>query len=165
MKQSISRRLMLLAAVPLVALFAACDRHPTGQDDHDGLTRVEIIDRGQTERPVVATWTRTGGWQGTLPSISLATPQQRVSLGARIYGEGNQELTLSRTGESSVRWSMALNAPAGIIVNDDSRGDRFHGDHVHIYGQTAGTTRIQFVLWHIDHADGATDPVEIRVVN
>lgn len=156
---------MLAASVPLVALFAACDRHPHEPNGHDDLHRVEIIDRGQTESPVVATWTAATGWQGTLPSISLSTPTQRASLGARIYDDDNQQLTLTEGGENSIRWALAPNAPAGVIVTDDSRGQRFHGDHVHIYGQAAGTTRIQFLLWHFDHADGATDPIEIRVVD
>jgi hypothetical protein len=163
--KSIARRLALLAALPLVAAVAACDRHPTDHGHQDDFSRVEIIDRGQTERPVVATWTRAGGWQGTLPNVSLSSTNQRISLGARIYDDRNQEVTLSRTGEYSVRWALAPNAPTGIVRTDDSRGERFHGDHIHIHGQAAGTTRIQFVLWHIDHADGETTPIELRVVN
>jgi hypothetical protein len=31
-------------------------------------------------------------------------------------------------------------------MTDDSRGERFHGDHIPIYAQAPGTTRIQFVL-------------------
>jgi hypothetical protein len=104
MKQPFARRLMLLVAVPLVTLVTACDRHPHEPHGHPGMSRVEIIDRGQTERPVVATWTPAGGWQGELPAISLATQNQRISLGARIYDEHNHEMTLSRTGEHSVLW-------------------------------------------------------------
>jgi hypothetical protein len=164
MKQ-FTRKMLILAVAPLITIIAACDRHPThGHDDHT-LGRVEIIDRGQTDRPVVATWTPAAGWQGALPDISLASTQQRVSLGARIFSADNTERPLSRDGEYSVRWSLAPNAPTNIIVNDDSRGDRFHGDHIHIYGQTAGTAPIQFVLWHVDHADGASAPINIRVVN
>jgi hypothetical protein len=162
MKQFV-RRIALLAVVPLLT-FAACDRHPTDRNGGHTLGRVEIIDRGQTERPVVATWTPAAGWQGTLPDISMSSTNQRISLGARIFDANNNERPLSRTGEYSVRWSLAGNAPTGIVVNDDSRGDRFHGDHIYIYGQAPGTTQIQFLLWHGDHADGATGPIGIRVV-
>jgi hypothetical protein len=164
MKQ-LTRKMFILALAPLMTVVAACDRHPTDAHDDHSLGRVEIIDRGQTARPVVATWTPAAGWQGTLPDISLSSTQQRISLGARIFSADNQERQLSRDGEYSVRWSLAPNAATGIVVNDDTRGDRFHGDHIHIYGQAAGITPIQFVLWHIDHADGATAPINIRVVN
>jgi hypothetical protein len=165
MKFNTARRFALLAAVPLVAALAACDRHPHEPHEDHSLGRVEIIDRGQTERPVVATWTPSAGWEGAIPNISLATTNQRISLGANIFDASGVQRPLSRDGEYSVRWSLTPTSTTGIVVNDDSRGERFHGDHIHIYGQDAGTTTIQFVLWHVDHADGATDPIEIRVVD
>ncbi len=40
----------------------------------------------------------------------------------------------------------------------------FHCDHIHFYpDEVAGTVGIQFLLWHIDHADEVTDPINIRV--
>jgi hypothetical protein len=39
----------------------------------------------------------------------------------------------------------------------------FHCDHVHIYPEAAGTVEVAFVLWHVDHADGETTPIRIRV--
>jgi len=164
MTQFFARRLMLLAVLPFVALVAACDRSPVDPGADHSLGRVEIIDRGQTARPVVATWTPAAGWSGEIPAISMSSERQRISIGARIFNAAGEERELSRTGEYSVRWSLAPNAPTGIVVNDDSRGDRFHGDHIHIYGAAAGTTQVQFVLWHIDHADGATAAVPVRVI-
>jgi hypothetical protein len=163
MKQLGAGRFVLLVLVPL-ALVAGCDRQPSGPGDHT-LGRVEIIDRGQTDRPVVALWTAEAGWTGGLPDVRLSTTNQRISLGARIFDLGGQERALVRDGEYSVRWALAPGAAAGILVVDDSRGERFHGDHIHIYGQAVGSTRIEFLLWHGDHADGATEPIEIRVVN
>jgi hypothetical protein len=165
MMQHLFRRVLMLGALAVVAVTAACDRHPHEPNGAHTLGRVEIVDRGQTERPVVATWTPAAGWQGALPQISLASANQRISLGARIFDAQGTERTLARNGEYSVRWALAQGAPAGIVVTDDSRGERFHGDHIHIYAQAAGTTNLQFVLWHIDHADGATAPIEIRVTN
>jgi hypothetical protein len=158
------RKLACLTVAALFAVTAACDRTPTGGADHT-LGRVDIIDRGLTDRPVVASWTPTQGWTGALPSIVMSTERQRVSLGVRMYSADGTERELSRTGEYSARWSLAPNAATGIIVNDDSRGDRFHGDHIHIYGNAVGTTQIQFLLWHGDHADGATASIPIAVVD
>jgi hypothetical protein len=157
--------LLLRVAAALTISMAACDRHPHDPGTTHSLGRVEIIDRSQDERPVVASWTAAGGWQGTLPDISLATTPGRISLDARIHDANNQERELSADGEYSVQWTLAPNAPLGVVVNDDSRGNRYHGDHVHVYGQAPGTTRIQFVLWHMDHSDGATPPIDIRVIN
>jgi hypothetical protein len=39
----------------------------------------------------------------------------------------------------------------------------FHCDHLHFYAESAGTVDVRFLLWHVDHADGATDPIRIRV--
>jgi hypothetical protein len=160
MNRSVRNLVMLLAGA---GLLAACDRETTGLDDHT-LGRVDIIDRGQTAQPVVATWTREAGWSGSLPEISLSSPQQRIALGARIFNAQGEERVLSETGRYSVRWGLASNAAEGVVVANDSRGERFHGDHVHIYGSAPGTTQIQFVLWDIDHSDGATTAIDISVV-
>jgi len=40
----------------------------------------------------------------------------------------------------------------------------FHCDHLHFYPLSAGTVDVEFALWHIDHADGSTDPLRIRVL-
>jgi hypothetical protein len=39
----------------------------------------------------------------------------------------------------------------------------FHCDHVHIYPLTAGTVDVTFTLWHVDHSDGETAPIRLRV--
>ncbi len=39
----------------------------------------------------------------------------------------------------------------------------YHCDHVHIYPEAAGTVDIEFHLWHVDHSDGRTDPIRVRV--
>ncbi|TVR01629.1 MAG: hypothetical protein EA398_09405 [Deltaproteobacteria bacterium] len=39
----------------------------------------------------------------------------------------------------------------------------FHCDHLHIYPKAEGAVPVRFLLWHVDHADGSTDPLTIRV--
>jgi len=155
------------AALAGTVLFAAaCERSPTEPGDHT-LAQVEIIDRGTSGQPVVATWTLDGGWVGELPPISLASPNQRISLGARMISAAGEVRDLT-TGEYSVRWYEAPGATPGIIDAEGARGERFHGDHVHIYAhpsETRGTSSVAFELWHGDHVDGETDPVEVVVTD
>jgi hypothetical protein len=163
MRSLMRKRAALLAVAPLLALAAACDRSPLEPGIHS-MGRVEIIDLEAAGQPVAATWTPAEGWTGTLPDISLGT-NQRVALGARIFDAAGTQRPLSTTGSYSVRWRLAPGATAGVVVADDSRGPRFLGDHVHIFGAAPGTTEIQFILWHIDHEDGATTPIAIGVVS
>jgi hypothetical protein len=145
-----------VAAVSAVALVAAC-----GHDhDHDHeLNRVEIIDRGQTAQPVIATWIAGEGWEGELPEVGIGD-DDRLSLGVRMFdGEGEQ--LIERDGEYTARYALADGAAAGIL--DFDQFELYHGDHVHMYGAAEGTTRIVFVLWHDDHADANTDPIDITV--
>lgn len=159
------RPAVLLLLVPVALLLGACDRGVTeADDDHEEFHRLQVIDRGQVDRPVVATWTAGQGWSGTLPAVSLSSTNQRISIGFRVFDEDGDELSLSEDGES-IRYALATGAAQGIIDMGRAANVLYHGDHVYIYGVTAGTTRIQFLLWHIDHADDATDPIDITVVN
>lgn len=162
MKKGSAVRWLLLAALPLSLVTAACDRHPTDLGSHT-LGRIEIRDLDQPGEPLVATWEQGTGWTGELPAISLGTSPPRVTLGARIFNASGVERPLAAGGEYTVRWQLASGAPAGIVATSDSPGPRFHGDRVHVYGLQPGTTRIQFVLRHFDHDDGASPPIEITV--
>lgn len=150
--------------VCLLALVAsACERSPTGANDHT-LGEVRVIDLDQSAADPVATWMWNTGWAGSLPEISLATGQP-IRLGVRIFSRRGDERVLQLGGEYSARWSLALNAPENVIATTDAPGTRFRGDHVHIHGSNAGTTSIQFELAHGDHVDGATTPIPVRVVD
>lgn len=157
------RKVGALALLLLAGTLTACDRDPVSPIDDHSIGRVEILDRGQEGRPVVAAWDRDGGWTGSLPAIDLSSAQQRVSLGVRIFAGDGTERPLQRDGEYSARWRLDDGAPAGIVATSDAPGARFHGDHVHLYGVAPGETRVRFVLWHFDHDDGETPPIAIRV--
>lgn len=132
---------------------------------HDeDLATVEIIDRGETGRPVVATWHHDEGWDGELPVLNLAEAE-RVSLGARMYDGHGDEYTLEEDGEWSVRYWVPQDAPEGVVDLDHEDDVLFHGDHVHVYGEGAGETEIFFILWHVDHAEADTDPIPFVVID
>jgi hypothetical protein len=39
----------------------------------------------------------------------------------------------------------------------------FHCDHIHFYPESEGTAEVEFLLWHVNHADERTDPITVRV--
>ncbi len=157
-----ARRVATLLALPILLAVAACsDDH---DDGHGDMHMLEVIDRGQTNQPVVATWTLSGGWEGSLPSVSLSSTNQRISIGFRAFAPDGDEVTLSESGPLSIRYGLASGATTGIIDTGLADNVLFHGDHVHIYGTSTGSTQIQFLLWDVDHADRATTPISITVV-
>lgn len=40
----------------------------------------------------------------------------------------------------------------------------FHCDHLYLLPEAAGTVDVVFSLWHVDHSDGETDPITVRVL-
>jgi len=146
-----------LAMTALLAL-PACDRDDN--DDHEDMHILEVVDRTVSGQPVVATWTIDNGWTGALPPL-VAGSEDRLSLGFRAIASDGDQLTLDEDGEFFIQYFLAAGAPTGVI--DMNRGDLFHGDHVHVYPLSSGTTQIAFELWHVDHIDRATTPIEVTV--
>jgi len=149
----------------LVPLLGACDRSSTDLDDHNEFARVEVIDRSQPSQPVVAVWVSGAGWTGALPELSLAGAQPQLSLGVRVFDDEGDPLTLAKGAEFEIRYALASGAPAGILDLTRSPALLFLGDAVALYPRAAGTTRIQLILWHLNHADDATDPIPLTVRN
>jgi hypothetical protein len=162
------RTFTLALAAPLLAL-AACERSPTGVDDHAALGQVVILDRSTVPHTPIATWNHATGWdRATLTQVSHAAEanRTRVSLGAQIFTRGGEQVELTRDGEYSVRYGVASDLSGVVDMNRTE--ELFHGDHVHIYGRNdtraTGTAQIVFALWHIDHSDGETAPIGITFV-
>jgi hypothetical protein len=149
-----------------IIFVAGCERSTDHDNGHiDDMEVVHIIDRTLTARPVIATWTHDDGWDvDVLYELSMSAEEHRtrVSLGVEVYNSLDQKLELCEGCENEIRYWLATGAQTGIIDLSDE-DILFHGDHVHIYGLATGETRIEFILWHDDHADAATTPVSIRV--
>ncbi len=155
-------------ALTLFIFIAASFTASCGNDDHDhehehhDIVAIEIVDRGQTEMPTIATWTADSGWTGGLPEASLSADNPRISLGVRALCSHGDDL-IQKNEDLEARYKLAEGAPGEII--DLDRNDVFHGDHVHIYGVSAGTTQVEFLVWHVDHADAVTEPIAITIID
>lgn len=157
----LGRALCMLA--PAMIALGACDRGITNPGDHEEFYTVQVIDRSQAERPVVATWVRGQGWTGQIPTIRLSNDPARVTLGFRVLSDDGDELRLDGS-PYSVRFGLAQGAQTGIIATTPAQqGEIFHLDHVYLYGLAAGTVQIRFILWDRDHADDSTDPIGVTV--
>lgn len=158
--------LSLFLLIPAMIFITGCDR-----DDHDhgheDMERVNIIDRTQTARPVIATWTHAAGWNTDVLyelSVSAEENRTRVSLGVEVFNDHDEKIELCENCEFEVRYWIAQGASQGIIDLSVDEAELFHGDHVYIYGLNLGETEIEFILWHGGHADASTTPVTFRVV-
>jgi len=160
--------LALFLLIPAIIFLAGCDRSTDPDNDHvDDMEIVNIIDRTITARPILATWTHDDGWdRNVLYELSKSAEEDRtrVSLGVEVFNSHGEQLELCEGCEYEIRYWIAQNAPTGIIDLSLDEDILFHGDHVHIYGIDVGETRIEFILWHGDHADAATTSITFRVV-
>ncbi len=162
----------LFFILPVVIFIAGCERSTDPHDNgHRDMEEVRIIDRTQTARPVIATWTHDDGWEfieyaDAIYELSKSAEEDRtrVSLGVEIYDHNGDQIELDEAGEYQVRYWIAEGAQEGVIDISLDEDILFHGDHVHIYGLEVGETEVEFILWHGDHADAVTDPAPFKVV-
>jgi hypothetical protein len=158
MMQFFARRLVLVAAVPLVTLLAACDRHPQDPDDHAIPASVELVDRATGARMA---WTHGSGaaihWDGELPHLHVGN---ELAVNVRFLRANGTEIPLGT--EYTVRARLAEQADGRVGAPGIVRLEN-HGDHVDITGLAEGETYIVFMLWHGSHADFTTPAIEVEV--
>ncbi len=76
----------------------------------------------------------------------------------------------TNTNTSVIAWPNIRNpaSPTGPFHwaerSDGSIVGMFHCDHLYLIPEAAGTVDVEFHLWHIDHSDGKTDPITVRVL-
>jgi hypothetical protein len=172
-------RLAAFIILPAMMVLAGCNR--ADDHGHDEMYRVQIVDRGQTEQPVIATWVRGQGWDRQ-SLLTLTEGGNRASIGVRVFAEDGDQLEMGTVQqnedgtrvctEDSIRYALVAGQPTNVVRQPDNRGvvtvdgaqiATFHCDHLYLYPQSAGTTQIRFILWHVDHADDATDPIGVTV--
>jgi hypothetical protein len=90
-----------------------------------------------------------------------ARVRQCSEYSARYYAENEQTTVIAWPNR---RHSAAPDGELQFAVRHTGEEHGiFHCDHVHFYPEAPGTADVRFHLWHIDHSDGATDPIRIRV--
>lgn len=170
-------RWSLLLVLPALLFVGACDTFSSADDDDhddeehhdDDLARVQLETRDGTDE-VVAVWTDDDGWDvDALPAIDVNGDHAVWTV--RMFVEDGDEIELVEGGEFEARYAVDGDAPQDVIYFDAS-GDMevdgeelelFHGDHVHVYPQNVGTTRIRFLLWHDNHSDDDTAFIDLVV--
>ncbi len=174
----------LLALALLLIVGSACDSIVGSDDDddhdddeHGEMARVQLETRDGTGT-VVATWTDENGWDTDALTVALSDDGDHPVWTVRMFEEDGDEITLEEGGEFEARYAVDSEAPQDIIYFDGSgeidfegaaatlygdEGELFHGDHVHVYPQSAGTTQVRFLLWHDNHSDDDTALIDLTV--
>jgi len=99
---------------------------------------------------------------GTVSRDDVTRERQCTEYSGRYFVVGNQTNVIS--------WPNVRHpdSPQGSFqFSNRGNGDLvgiFHCDHIHFYPESVGTAQVEFLLWHVDHADERTDPITIRVV-
>jgi len=173
----------LLALALLLIVGSACDSI-VGSDDEDdqdeeltNIARVELETRDGTGTPV-ATWTEEDDWNVDELTVPLDDGGDHPVWTIRMFDEDGDEIALEEGGEFEAQYAVDNAAPQDVIFFDSSgeiefegeaaalygdEGELFHGDHVHVYPQSAGTTQVRFLLWHDNHSDDSTDLIDLTV--
>lgn len=161
---------LLLLLLPALVVLSACDSVVDDDGEHGDFARVVLEARDGTGQ-IIGEWTETDGWDiDALPDMTEGAIESVYTV--RIFDGDGDELTLEEGGDFEARYAVDADAPDDVLFFNPSgevaltggeEGELFHGDHVHLYPQNAGTTRVRFLLWHESHADGNTDWIDVTV--
>lgn len=138
-------------AISVQVVEEEADEHDHHFDAHH-VDTVRIFDRGPDPHEEVADW-HDEDWHGEIPSIPV---DEALSLGAEFIDDDGNEADLDHDFELRAR--IGDGEPEIFTVD-------YHGDHIHLIGDEAGETEIVFQLWHDDHADFETTPIDVSVTN
>jgi hypothetical protein len=137
-----------LIAFVAITLAACGHDHDTGE-----VAKLYLLDRGADSAEVADV--HGEHWHGNLPTITVG---DNISIGGRFVDENGKNLTLgSNEGDLQIRARVADGQPTDIVRLE------FHGDHVEIFGEKEGQTRLVFQLWHDNHADWESPAIRVRV--
>ena len=127
--------------------------------DHLGVADegLVLLDRADDPHEEIA-YVHDDHWDGTSPIISLG---EYASFGVSVDLEDGDELEFG--GEYELRVEVPDDAPEGIVEIDED--EDFHGDHVYVHGEDVGVTEVVFLIWHDDHADYRSPPIDVQVVD
>ena len=133
------------------------DDHDDDGHDHGTVDAVRIYDRAPDPHEEVASF-HEGTWDGDLPTVDVG---DNLSLGAVFEDDHGEEIPLGPGEEYELGVRVATDADADVLAIDED--EDFHGDHVHVHGESEGESAVIFMLWHDDHADWESDPIDLVV--
>jgi len=130
-------------------------------DDHDHddeyVSEFQLLDRAHDPHEEIS-YVDGDHWHGEdeFPTIPVG---DNVSIGAELEDADGDEIVLGSEYELGVE--LAADAEEGIVEIDED--EDYHGDHVHIHGESAGETEVVFTLIHDDHVDYETPALTVTV--
>lgn len=132
------------------------DHDHDDEDDHDdddhGHVEVEELEIVDGDGEEVA-YIHGDHWHGEL-QVPI---DETVEYGAVFVDEEGEEIPLGEDEEYELNAEVAEGAQEGIV------GIEPHGDHVDVTGEEEGLTEVVFLLWHDDHADYESPPIDAEV--
>ena len=127
------------------------------EHDHGEVDELRIFDRAPDPHEEVAE-IHGDHWHGELPHVHVG---DNLSLGAEFEDEDGHEIPIGHDEEYELAVRVADDAEEDVVSIDPD--DDYHGDHVHVHGESEGETELVFMLWHDDHADWESPPIAVEV--
>lgn len=119
------------------------------ESEYGEVTEFSAINRSDGQ---VLAYVHSDHWDGRLPELSIGSS---VSLGAVIEDSTGTEIVLD--GQHYALGAAVAEGSEAIIRVEN------HGDHVDIYGETSGETRIVFQLLHNGSVEYETPSIRLQV--
>ena len=141
---------------PITAQVVEDDDHDHDHDD-EYVSEFQLLDRAHDPHEEVS-YVHGDHWHGEdeFPTIPVG---DNVSIGAELEDADGDEIVLGSEYELGVE--LPEDAEEGVVEIDED--EDYHGDHVHIHGESAGETEVVFTLIHDDHVDYETPALTVTV--
>lgn len=128
------------------------DEEEDHDDDDHGHVEVEELEIVDGDGEEVA-YIHDDHWHGEL-QVPI---DETVEYGAVFVDEEGEEIPLGEDEEYELNAEVAEGAQEGIVEIEP------HGNHVDVTGEEEGLTEVVFQLWHDDHADYESPPIDAEV--
>jgi len=158
MSSKVLRSMGMFALAGALVATAACERQTTEPGHFGAVAEVEIRDRATNTLYLES---HGDHWDG--PGIPHLHVGEEIALNVHFFDAEGNEANLGG-GEFELRVRLADAARDGGVEGTPGIVDfSAHGDHADIEGIAEGETYLVFQLYHGNHSDFDTMPIEFEV--